>query len=253
MVKPSATQPPVLERLQKYMAHRGVGSRRKCEDLIQAGRVKVNGVVSKKLGSKIDPSIDQIAIDGKPLPAKTVHHYIAMNKPPGYITACSDQHGSKLVVDLLPKKLLKTGLVPIGRLDKNTGGLLLFTNDGELAHRLTHPSYSVWKTYRVSVKGNPTAGQYRKLKQGIEIEGGITAPARVREIKKKKRASVMLLSIHEGRNRQVKRMCKAIEHPVLELFRTKIGPITLGSLKPGEYRTLTDAEVKKLKKAVALE
>ncbi len=240
-----------LERLQKYMARRGVGSRRKCEQMILAGCVKVNGVVAQ-LGCKVDPTVDRVEVDDRPIPDKVIHYYVAMNKPPGYITACSDRHGSKLVIDLLPKKLLKAGVVPVGRLDKATGGLLLFTSDGEMVYRLTHPSYSVWKTYRVTVKGNPTEEKYRQLREGVTIDGHLTSPAKVEQIKRSKGRAVFNLTIHEGRKRQIRRMCKAIGHPVLELFRTRIGPITIGRLGPGEHRNLTETEIETLKSVVGI-
>jgi len=173
---------PTVERLQKFMARRGVGSRRKCEEIILTGRVKVNGKKIIEMGHKIDPSSDIVEVDGRRLAENIRYHYIAMNKPIGYITACSDKHDSNLITTLVPERLLREGVVPVGRLDKNTSGLILLTNDGELAFRLTHPKYSVVKTYFVAVKGNPDEEAYKRLKKGIFIEGRVTAPAEVKEI-----------------------------------------------------------------------
>lgn len=241
-----------MERLQKVMARRGVGSRRKCEEIILAGRVKVNGKKVTELGTKIIPFSDSVEVDGKRLAENIRYHYIAMNKPVGYITACSDKHDPNLITALVPERLLKEGVVPVGRLDKNTAGLILLTNDGELAFRLTHPKYSVVKTYFVAVKGNPDDEAYKRLKKGIYIEGRVTAPAEVKEISRARNHTTFNLSIHEGRHHQVRRMCKAIGHPVLHLTRIRIGPISLGTLRKGKWRPLSAPEIEKLKSSVKI-
>ena len=242
-----------MERLQKFMARRGIASRRKCEELILAGHVKVNGKRVSELGHKIDPSSDIVEVDGERLAENIRYHYMVMNKPIGYITACSDKHDPNLITTLLPERLLKEGVIPVGRLDKNTSGLILLTNDGELAFRLTHPKYSVVKTYYVAVKGNPDEEAYKRLKEGIFIEGRVTAPAEVKEISRDRNHTAFNLSIHEGRHHQVRRMCKAVGHPVLHLTRIRIGPISLGTLRKGKWRPLSQVEIGKLKTAVKME
>ncbi len=253
MDPPLASAGPKLERLQKFMARRGVDSRRKCEELILEGRVKVGGVTVTELGFKVDPGSDAVSVDGKALPSEVPCYYILLNKPRGYVTTCTQESTAGLVVELIPKQAIEAGAVPAGRLDKMAEGLLLFSNDGEMIHRLTHPKYSVWKTYRVRVKGKLTGGALKRLEKGVDIGDGVTAPAQVKVIKAAEGYSVMELAIHEGRNRQVRRMCKAVGHAVLELCRSRIGPIKMGTLKPGECRELSAKEVEKLKKAVGME
>lgn len=241
-----------MERLQKFMARRGIGSRRKCEEIILAGRVKVNGKKVIEMGQKIDPLSDVVEVDGKRLEKNIRYHYIAMNKPVGYITACSDKHNPNLITTLLPERLLKEGVVPVGRLDKNTSGLILFTNDGDLAFRLTHPKYSIVKTYFVAVKGNPDDEAYNRLQKGIFIDNKMTSPAEVKEIKRERNHTTFNLSIHEGRHHQVRRMCKEVGHPVLHLTRIRIGPISLGTLRKGKWRPLSATEIEKLKTSVKI-
>ncbi|MFY0543004.1 pseudouridine synthase [Brevibacillus sp. H7] len=241
-----------MERLQKVLAHAGVASRRHCEELIVEGRVQVNGKVVKELGVKVDPAIDRIMVDGRPIRLEE-HVYILLYKPTGVITSLHDPQGRRVVTDLL--KGVKERVYPVGRLDYDTSGLLLLTNDGELANRLAHPSHEIDKVYRAWVKGVPAPEKVRKLAAGIMLEDGMTAPGQAKLIKTapKGNKSLLELIIHEGRNRQVRRMCEAIGHPVLTLERVRLGFLSLEGLRPGEYRPLTSAEVKRLKSAVTID
>ncbi len=227
-------------RLQKWMARCGAGSRRACEQLIQQGRVQVNGQRAT-LGMQIDPEKDQITIDGKPLPPPPAPLYILLHKPAGYVTARKDPHAPRTVMELL--RGLKTPVFPVGRLDADAEGLLLLTNDGELANRLLHPRYKVPKTYRVWVKGAPDESALRRLREGVMLEEGKTAPAQVRLLKRGRQQSLLEITIHEGRKRQVKRMCAAVGHPVQRLVRIAFGPLRLTEdLPPGAWRELTPDE-----------
>jgi len=239
-----------MERLQKVLAQAGVASRRKSEKLIAAGKVKVNGKVVTKLGTKVDPAKDKIEVNGKLLEGNRKKVYIMINKPRGYVTTVSDPQRRKKVIDIL--KGIKERVYPVGRLDKDTEGLLLLTNDGELAYRLTHPRYKVYKTYQVRVEGNPPDDKLLKMAKGLILEDGPTAPAFVRRIGVKGENALIELTIREGRKRQVRRMCRHIGHPVLELKRISFGPLRLGSLRPGEYRNLSPKEVQALKSEVGL-
>jgi 23S rRNA pseudouridine2605 synthase len=227
--------------LQKVLARVGVGSRRVCEELIVAGRVTVNGEVPV-LGRRVDPSVDRVELDGVPLPIRAdLVHYL-VNKPAGVVSTVEDTHGRPTVVSLVPPQ---PRVFPVGRLDMDSEGLLIVTNDGELTHRLTHPSFGVPKEYLVQVEGEPTSGEIRRLRQGVELEDGPTAPARVAVVA----PGLVRIVIHEGRNRQVRRMFERVGHPVLRLVRTRIGPITDPSLGPGSYRRLTFDEVRSLSAA----
>ena len=231
------------ERLQKVLARVGVGSRRTCEDLIAAGRITVDGQVAV-LGRRVDPETALIEVDGAPIGVRPgLVHYL-LNKPAGVVTTADDPQGRPTVVGLVPAE---PRVFPVGRLDADTEGLLLLTNDGELTHRLTHPSYGVEKEYVAEVRGAPTRAVLRQLREGVELEDGPTAPARAALLD----PSVVRLTIHEGRNRQVRRMCEAVGHPVLRLVRTRIGPIADRSLAPGSWRSLTTDEVRALAAAVA--
>jgi 23S rRNA pseudouridine2605 synthase len=226
------------ERLQKVLARVGVGSRRACEELIVAGRVTVNGEVPV-LGRRVDTAVDQVAVDGVPLPVRPdLVHYL-LNKPAGVVTTVEDTHGRPTVVSLVPEA---PPVHPVGRLDLETEGLLVLTNDGELTHRLTHPSFGVPKEYLVEVDGEPSAGDVRRLRSGVELEDGPTRPARVSVVA----PTVLRMVIHEGRNRQIRRMAEAVGHPVVRLVRTRIGPISDPTLQPGTYRCLTVDEVRSL-------
>jgi 23S rRNA pseudouridine2605 synthase len=235
---------PRGERLQKVLAAVGFGSRRTCEDLIAAGRVTVNGEVAV-LGRRIDPTRDQVEVDGAPIGVKPGLVYYVLNKPRGVITTSADTHGRPTVLDLVPTE---PRVFSIGRLDLETEGLLLLTNDGTLAHRIAHPSHGVDKEYLAEVGGGSvSAGSIRRLREGVELEDGITAPARVSQ----PQPGVLRIVIHEGRNRQVRRMCETVGHPVTRLVRTRIGPITDRTLPPGEWREWTLDERNAMVAAVA--
>ena len=229
------------ERLQKTLARLGFGSRRVCEELIAGGRVTVNGDVAE-LGRRIDPEHDRVEVDGVPVGVQPgLVHYL-LNKPRGVVTTASDTHGRPTVVELVPSE---PRVFPVGRLDADTEGLLLLTNDGDLAHRLTHPSFGVEKEYVAEVSGRPTPAAVRRLREGVDLEDGRTAPAKVALTP----PNVLRITIHEGRNRQVRRMCEAVGHPVVRLVRTRVGPVADRSLKPGSWRVLTTDEVRALERA----
>lgn len=231
------------QRLQKVLSRAGVTSRRKAEQLIIEGRIKVDGKVVTTLGTKVDPETQQIEVDGQLLHFPSPL-YIMLYKPRFYLTTLYDPRGRPKVTDLL--KDIPTRVFPIGRLDFDAEGLLLLTNDGEFANMLIHPRYKVPKTYMVLVKGIPNCHALKKLKTGVNLEDGKTLPAQVRVVRKLKSKSWLELTIYEGRYRQIKRMCAAVGHPVLRLKRIRIGPLALGRLKPGEYRYLTPKEIKQL-------
>lgn len=235
-------------RLQKFLAQQGLASRRNAEEMIKAGRIQVNGQVVDTMGKVIDPSKDIVLVDQKPVDLEEELIYIILNKPKDFVTTCKDTHGRKTVLDLV--KGLKTRLFPVGRLDKDTSGLLLLTNDGALTHRLTHPRFGVEKTYRVTVRGSIDDSCLKTLTSGVLLEDGITAPAKAKLLSGTKEWSIFLLTIHEGKNRQVRRMCGAVGHPVMELHRVSFGPLKLNGLSPGEWRTLTPKEVSYLQKEI---
>lgn len=237
---------PGGERLQKVLATRGWGSRRVCEDLIAAGRVTVNGEVAI-LGRRVDVERDLVEIDGRPVGVRAdLVHYL-LNKPMGVITTARDTHGRQTVLDLVPTE---PRVFPVGRLDLDTEGLLLITNDGELANLVAHPSNGVDKEYLAQVVGGTvSAGTLRRLREGVELDDGVTAPARVSQPS----PGLLKLIIHEGRNRQIRRMCETVGHPVVRLVRTRIGPLTDSTLAPGQWRPLQLDEVKALVEAVAPE
>ena len=231
------------ERLQKVLARVGIGSRRVCEDLIAEGRVTVDGEVAV-LGRRVDVETALIELDGAPIGVRPdLVHYL-LNKPAGVVTTADDPQGRPTVVGLVPAE---PRVFPVGRLDVDTEGLLLLTNDGELAHRLTHPSFGVEKEYVVELEGFPSRAALRRLREGVELDDGTTAPARAALLE----PSVVRLTVHEGRNRQVRRMCDAVGHPVVRLIRTRIGPLADRSLAPGAWRELTGDEVRSLQRAVA--
>ena len=232
---------PTRERLQKSLARAGLGSRRACESLIEDERVTVNGVVAT-LGDRVDTAVDEVAVDGVVVGvAPGLVHYL-LNKPAGVVTTADDPQGRPTVVDLVPTE---PRVHPVGRLDLETEGLLVLTNEGELTHRLTHPSFGVDKEYLAEVEGRPSRGALRRLREGVDLEDGRTAPARVSLLGD----HLLRLVIHEGRNRQVRRMCEAVGHPVTRLVRTRIGPLADRTLAPGEWRELTGAEVQELRLA----
>jgi 23S rRNA pseudouridine2605 synthase len=235
----------MLERLQKIISAAGITSRRASEELILAGRVTVNGTVVTELGSKADPSADTITVDGKQLTVASKRLYILLYKPVGYMTTLDDPEGRPLVTELL--KEVGERVYPVGRLDYNTEGLLLLTNDGEWANHLMHPRHEVEKEYHVRVRGKVHRSQLDQLANGVEIEGRKTAPARVSIIKEGEQNDWFSLTIHEGRNRQVRRMCEAVSLAVVRLRRVRYGKLSLDTLKPGEFRYLTEAEVTALR------
>ena len=232
-------------RLQKFLAMAGIASRRACETLILDGRVQVNGKIVKELGIKVDPDVDEVRVDGEICRIKMKPVYIIMNKPKGVLTTVKDPFGRPTIIDLLAG--VKERVFPVGRLDKDTEGLLIITNDGELSYKLMHPKHQIDKTYIAKVMGVPDEKDIRRLRKGIFLEDGKTAPAKVRILKKGKNFAVLEIIIHEGRKRQVRRMCEAIGHPVLSLRRTRIGNLTLRGLAPGGWRYMTEEEVNYLK------
>jgi 23S rRNA pseudouridine2605 synthase len=231
------------ERLQKVLSRSGFGSRRTCETLIEAGRVTVNGEVAD-LGRRVDTEHDRVAVDDIPVSTRPGLVYYLLNKPQGVVTTARDPQGRPTVVDLVP---IEPRVFPVGRLDADTEGLLVLTNDGDLTHHLTHPSFGVEKEYLALVEGRPSAAALRRLREGVELDDGVTAPARAALVP----PQTIKLAIHEGRNRQVRRMCAAVGHPVVRLVRTRVGPIAERRLKPGEWRPLTQAEVRGLAEAAA--
>jgi len=226
------------ERLQKVLARAGVGSRRACEELIAAGRVTVNGQPAE-LGRRIDPQADEVEVDGALVAvAEGLVHYL-LNKPAGVVSTASDPQGRATVVALVPAS---PRVYPVGRLDVDTEGLIVLTNDGPLTQRLTHPRFGVEKEYVAEVSGRPSPGALRTLRKGVKLEDGLTAPARVSMLG----PTMLRITIHEGRNRQVRRMCDAVGHPVLRLVRTRIGPVVDRTLGPGQWRHLDLGEVRAL-------
>jgi 23S rRNA pseudouridine2605 synthase len=231
------------EKVQKVLARAGVASRRAVEILVLEGRVTVNGEVAT-VGQRVDVHADVLEVDGVLVPVDPdLVHYL-LHKPVGVVTTAADPQGRPTVVDLVPAA---PRVFPVGRLDADTEGLLLLTNDGELTHRVTHPSHGVEKEYLAEVQGSPSRQALRRLREGVELDDGPTAPAKASLVA----PNVLRLVIHEGRNRQVRRMCEAVGHPVLRLVRTRIGPITDTVLKAGEWRPLGPEEVAALAKAAA--
>ena len=230
-------------RLQKMISQCGIASRRKAEEMIAQGHVKVNGKVAK-LGDKVMPS-DKVFLKGKRIiMPKSDHCYIMLNKPRGFITTMSDERGRKCVAELI--KDVEQRVYPIGRLDKDSEGMLIFTNDGEFANKIMHPKNSVYKIYRVTVRPSINEDQLVKLETGVDIDGQKTAPAQVHVIHKEQNRVVLEMILHEGKNREIRKMCEAVGLEVARLRRTQIGGVKMGMLKQGDWRLLTDNEVKKL-------
>ncbi len=234
-----------MERLQKVMARAGVASRRRCEELIAAGLVQVNGKVVTEPGVKVNPAVDKIRVGGEALNFSPATQYILMYKPRGYITTMSDEKGRRKITDLL--KDVTGRVYPVGRLDYDSEGLLLLTNDGDLTYTLTHPSHQVLKTYQARVAGVPDPVKLKQMEKGLPLEDGLTAPARVRLRGERDGNALLEITIHEGRKHQVKRMCEYIGHPVMRLKRIKFGNLRIDDLKPGQYRHLSGDELKTLK------
>ncbi len=236
----------MAERLQIVLAQAGVASRRQAERLIREGRVVVNGQVVRKLGTQVVWGQDTIRVRNRLICRLESKVTIVMNKPKGVLTTSHDPEGRRTTAELVRR--IKARIFPVGRLDYDTEGLLILTNDGELAQHLEHPRYGIPKTYRTKVKGMPTAEALQRLRSGITLDGRRTAPAQVKKISTTGKNTWIEITIKEGRNLQIRRMCWAVGHPVLKLKRIGYGPIRLGNLKPGFYRDLTRAEMQKLQK-----
>jgi pseudouridine synthase len=238
-----------MMRLHVRISHSGLCSRRAAEGMIREGRVCVNGVTVSELGTKVGPE-DEVTVDNKVI--KTARHItLLLNKPAGYITTLSDPHGRPTIERFLPDYGFQ--LRPVGRLDKDTDGLLLVTNDGELAMRATHPRYELEKEYEVVVAGNPTDKALQSLQKGVFLEGRLTSPAQVAIVHEGEQSTVLRMIIHEGRKRQIRLMCETVGYPVVKLTRIRIGPFKLKGMGPGECRLLGQAELSKLKKMLKME
>ncbi len=230
-------------RLQKHLAECGIASRRKAEELIAMGKVKVNGHIAE-IGQKVDPKRDKITVRGKNVVANTTKMYIMLHKPRGFVTTANDEKGRKCVAELVKDAPVR--LFPVGRLDMNSEGLLIMTNDGEFANRLTHPSYHVNKTYRVTVKGEVEEEKLLELKEGIVLDGRKTLPCDCFVAERKTDRTVLIFVIQEGRNRQIRRMCEEVKLEVLRLKRTEIAGVKLGMLPRGSWRPLNEKEMRRL-------
>lgn len=232
-------------RLQKYLANCGIASRRKAEELITSGKISVNGKVITELGTKINPSTDKVLYNGKEVKEESKHVYILLNKPIGYVTTAKDQFDRDSVMDLVK---VKERIVPVGRLDMYTSGALILTNDGDFVYQVTHPKHEIEKTYTVTIKGIVTNEEVEKLRKGVKIDDYITKEAKVKILKtdEEKNQSRLEITIHEGKNRQVRKMCEAIGHKVLALHRSKIAGIGVKDLSLGKWRYLTKQEVNKI-------
>lgn len=231
-------------RLQKYMAHCGIASRRSSEKLIAEGRVTINGVKVREQGIKIDPLQDQVAVDGKPVHKALAKKYFMFHKPQGVLTTVADPHGRQTIYDIL--KDIDDTYVPVGRLDMDTEGLLFLTNDGDFTYRMTHPKFKVKKTYVATIRGVIGNKDLKNLEQGVLLDDGLTAPAEVRCLRRYSHKSVVEIVIHEGKKRQVRRMFEKVGHPVMHLKRTAIDKVKLSHVDLGEVRELTESERKKL-------
>ncbi len=229
-------------RLQQYMAACGVASRRASEKFIVDGRVSVNGHRAE-LGQRVDPNVDRVTIDGKPLATES-KVYILLNKPRGIVTSAKDTHHRKTVLDCVQG--VNARLFPVGRLDMDVGGAIILTNDGDLAYRLMHPKFEVEKVYEAWVQGDLTRETVKRLEQGVQLEDGMSAPAKAAILSSGRGATLVQLTLHEGRNREVKRMCEEVGHPVLELKRVAFGLLQVRGLRPGEWRHLVGEELTRL-------
>jgi len=237
---------PAGQRLQKVLAAAGIGSRRECEELITAGRVEVDRRMVTELGTRVDPAVQEIRVDGIPLPKSKLVYY-AVNKPSGVVCTNRDPSGRPRVIDLLPAR--EARLFTIGRLDLGSEGLILVTNDGELANRLTHPRYGVEKTYRVLVAGKPPREILAQLRRGVHLAEGLARVERVRIESHRKQSTILEMVLREGRNREIRRVLARVGHKVLKLVRIAVGPVRLGRLPPGQYRKLTRQELDALRRA----
>ena len=246
----SLTDVPGGVRLQKVLAAAGVGSRRSCEEMIGAGRVEVDGEIVRRFGARVDPRTQVIRVDGKRIPASEDLVYLALNKPAGVLSTMSDDRGRRTIADLVADHSER--LFHVGRLDYETEGLILLTNDGELAHRLAHPRYGVLKTYLAEVRGPVPRDLARRLTTGVELDDGIVAADRFRVVEQAGQRVLVEITLHEGRRHVVRRMLAQAGHPVSRLVRTRVGPVSLGSLRPGTSRRLSTAEVGDLYAAVGM-
>lgn len=238
-------------RINKFMARSGETSRRGADKLIAQGRVTVNGQIVQELGLKIDDMGDKVEIDGKIIQPYKKPDYILLNKPLGYLVTRKDPYSRETVMKLLPAD--KSYLFPVGRLDFDSEGLLLLTNDGELAHRLMHPSFKVKKEYLVRVKDRPDAAEIKKLERGVYLDNKKTAPSKIKLLRENQKTTIFSIEIHEGRKREIRRMFKTVGHPVLLLKRIKFAGLTIGKLKSGRWRHLAPPEIDRLKKLVGLD
>ena len=238
------------ERLQKYLASCGVASRRMSEEIIKSGRVAVNGQIVTEMGVKIKIGTDKVTVDGKDITPEEEHVYLMLNKPEGYVTTAHDPQGRPTVLDLVAE--VPQRVFPIGRLDVDTEGLLFLTNDGELAYRLTHPKFAVTKVYHALVTGKPSEDKLDRMRNGLKLEDGMTKPCTVKVIRRYNHKTMLEITLSEGRNRQVRRMCQAIGNPIIELERVKIENIELSQVKRGQYRKLTLEELAPLMYKVQL-
>ncbi len=255
MTREIATDDDGLVRLQKLLAQSGVASRRKCEELMLDGEVEVDGEIVTRLGTKVDPRIAVIRVSGKRLPPISDHVYLVLNKPRGVVSTMSDPEGRRTISDVVADRLLQDPglrLFHVGRLDTDTSGLLLLTNDGDFAHRMAHPSFEVEKTYVAEVVGRIARGTVADLLAGVTLEDGPVEVRRARVVDTAADRSIIELVIHEGRNRIVRRLLDQVGHPVRVLTRTRFGPVDLGALKPGATRELTDDELGELLELVGL-
>lgn len=249
--QPESPQPesPQPERLQKILSQWGIASRRQAEQIILAGRVRLNGGVAE-LGQKADPTCDRIEVDGRLVqPQRPERLYLLLHKPKSVVSTCSDPQQRRTALDLLPAALRQVGLHPVGRLDAASTGALLLTNDGAVTACLTHPRHSVAKTYRVWVEGQPSAAALQQWRQGLLLEGRLTRPAEVQSLAVQPDRTCLEIVLREGRNRQIRRVAAQLGHPVLTLHRLAIGPIQLGKLASGQYRSLDQAEIRFLQQA----
>lgn len=239
-------------RIARFLAGAGLGSRRRCEQLVLEGRVRVNGAPISSLADRVDPHADRVEIDGRRVGLSGESLTVMVHKPRGYLTTCRDPQGRAIVLDLLPDSIRNRGLFPVGRLDKDTEGILLLTSDGDLAYRLAHPRFGVDKTYSVRVRGQLSDESAQALEAGIPLGDALTAPAKVLRLKRARDRTELDIVIHEGRKRQVRRMLLAVGHRVERLVRTRFGPLVLGELPPGGWRFLDREELSELKSACGL-
>jgi pseudouridine synthase len=237
------------ERLQKVLAAAGLGSRRACEEIIAHGRVSVNGGKVLVQGTRVDPAVDTVEVDGIRLDMQVKPRYFLLNKPPGYLTTLDDPHGRPTILDLFEEE---GRFFPVGRLDLESRGLLLMTNNGFVAHRLTHPRFEVDKTYMARVKGRVGPGVLKRLREGVDLEEGRTSPARVKVVGSEGDSTVLELVIHQGWKRQIRRMCDVVGLAVIDLMRTRLGPLSIEKLPEGKWREMTPSEVDALFKALGL-